>query len=116
PVEESEGNSSHREGCEKLLATSKDVRKTQIQEAVKSGQLSHVMKGIKKERTKSFDTTRGESKKDKGIAPTEAPILNWIEPWYGNGKSRNPYRKEPHTKKYRLRRKGNHIYSSGKGE
>ncbi|GJW70691.1 hypothetical protein Tco_0127608 [Tanacetum coccineum] len=28
PVEESEGNSSHREGCEKLRATSKDVLKT----------------------------------------------------------------------------------------
>ncbi|GJY77084.1 reverse transcriptase domain-containing protein [Tanacetum coccineum] len=49
--------------------------KTQIQEAVNSGQLSHLMKGIKKERTKSFDTIRGESKKDKGIAPAEAPIL-----------------------------------------
>nr|GEV40735.1 DNA-directed DNA polymerase [Tanacetum cinerariifolium] len=30
---------------------------------------------IKKERTKSFDTTRGKSKKDKGTAPAEAPIL-----------------------------------------
>ncbi|GJW66712.1 putative reverse transcriptase domain-containing protein [Tanacetum coccineum] len=48
---------------------------TQIQEAVKSGQLSHLVKGIKKERTKSSDTPRGESKKDKGTAPAEAPIL-----------------------------------------
>ncbi|GJZ80858.1 hypothetical protein Tco_0645852 [Tanacetum coccineum] len=31
--------------------------------------------GIKKERTKSSDTPRGESKKDKGTAPAEAPIL-----------------------------------------
>ncbi|GJY35858.1 hypothetical protein Tco_0421236, partial [Tanacetum coccineum] len=49
--------------------------RTQIQEAVNSGQLSHLVKGIKKERTKSYDTTRGESKKDKGVAPAEAPIL-----------------------------------------
>ncbi|GJT38691.1 reverse transcriptase domain-containing protein [Tanacetum coccineum] len=49
--------------------------RTQIQEAVNSGQLSHLVKGIKKERTKSSDTPRGESKKDKGTAPAEAPIL-----------------------------------------
>ncbi|GJX29466.1 reverse transcriptase domain-containing protein [Tanacetum coccineum] len=48
---------------------------TQIQEAVNSGQLSHLVKGIKKERTKSSDTLRGESKKDKGTRPAEAPIL-----------------------------------------
>ncbi|GJX69133.1 reverse transcriptase domain-containing protein, partial [Tanacetum coccineum] len=30
---------------------------------------------IKKERTKSSDTSRGESKKDKGATPAEAPIL-----------------------------------------
>ncbi|GJY52785.1 hypothetical protein Tco_0444449 [Tanacetum coccineum] len=47
----------------------------QIQEAVNSGQLLHLVKGIKKERTKSSDTPRGESKKDKGTAPAEAPIL-----------------------------------------
>nr|GEV31442.1 hypothetical protein [Tanacetum cinerariifolium] len=40
--------------------------KTQIQEAVNSGQLSHLVKGIKKERTKSSNTPRGESRKDKG--------------------------------------------------
>ncbi|GKB13126.1 reverse transcriptase domain-containing protein [Tanacetum coccineum] len=33
------------------------------------------MKGIKKERTKSSDTPRGEIKKDKGTALAEAPIL-----------------------------------------
>ncbi|GKD85626.1 hypothetical protein Tco_1356780 [Tanacetum coccineum] len=47
----------------------------QIQEAVNSRQLSHLVKGIKNERTKSSDTPRGESKKDKGTAPAEAPIL-----------------------------------------
>ncbi|GKE43226.1 reverse transcriptase domain-containing protein [Tanacetum coccineum] len=35
----------------------------QIQEAINSGQLSHLVKGIKKERTKLSDTLRGESKK-----------------------------------------------------
>ncbi|GKC88346.1 hypothetical protein Tco_1148995 [Tanacetum coccineum] len=67
-----------REGCKKLRATSKDVRKhlkTQILEAVNSGQLWHLVKGIKKERTKSSNTPRGESKKDKGTAPAKAPIL-----------------------------------------
>ncbi|GJZ37757.1 reverse transcriptase domain-containing protein [Tanacetum coccineum] len=49
--------------------------KTQIQEAVNSGQLSHLVKGIKKERTKLSDTPRGESKKYKGTTPAEAPIL-----------------------------------------
>ncbi|GJT12409.1 reverse transcriptase domain-containing protein [Tanacetum coccineum] len=49
--------------------------RTQIQEAVNSGQLSHLMKGIKKERTNSSNTSRGKSKKDKGTAPAEAPIL-----------------------------------------
>nr|GEU89592.1 ribonuclease H-like domain-containing protein [Tanacetum cinerariifolium] len=77
-VKKSEGNSRYEEGYKKLRATSKDVRKhlrTQIQEAVNSRQLSHLVKGIKKERTKSSETPRGESKKDKGIAPAEAPIL-----------------------------------------
>ncbi|GJS14616.1 reverse transcriptase domain-containing protein [Tanacetum coccineum] len=49
--------------------------KTQIQEVVNSGQLSHLVKGIKKERTKSSDTTQREGKKDKGATPAEAPIL-----------------------------------------
>ncbi|GKD71840.1 reverse transcriptase domain-containing protein [Tanacetum coccineum] len=75
---EFKGNSRYGEGCKKLRVTSKDVQKhlrTQIPEAVNSGQLSHLVKGIKKERTKSSDTSRGESKKDKGTAPAEAPIL-----------------------------------------
>ncbi|GJV20745.1 reverse transcriptase domain-containing protein [Tanacetum coccineum] len=77
-VKKSKGNSHYGEGYKKLRATSKDVRKhlrTQIQEVLNSGQLSHLVKGIKKERTKSSDTPRGESKKDKGTAPVEAPIL-----------------------------------------
>ncbi|GJT01370.1 reverse transcriptase domain-containing protein [Tanacetum coccineum] len=52
----------------------------QIQEAVNSGQLSHLVKGIKKERTKSSNTPRGESKKDKGTVPAEAPILMKLNP------------------------------------
>ncbi|GJY21093.1 hypothetical protein Tco_0393659 [Tanacetum coccineum] len=77
-VKKSEGNSSYGKGCKKLSATSKDVRKhlrTQIQKVVNSGQLSHLVKGIKKERTKLSDTTQGEGKKDKGGTPAEAPIL-----------------------------------------
>ncbi|GJX31178.1 reverse transcriptase domain-containing protein [Tanacetum coccineum] len=49
--------------------------KIQIQEAINSGQLSHLVKDIKKEKTKVNDTPRGEAKKDKSTAPTEAPIL-----------------------------------------
>ncbi|GJT38714.1 reverse transcriptase domain-containing protein [Tanacetum coccineum] len=63
-----------------ILATEKAARsfehlRTQIQEAVNLGQLSHLVKGIKKERTKSSDTPRGERKKDKGTTPAEAPYL-----------------------------------------
>nr|GEV11772.1 hypothetical protein [Tanacetum cinerariifolium] len=36
---------------------------------------SKMSRRIKKERTKSFDTSRGESKKDKVTVPAEAPIL-----------------------------------------
>ncbi|GJT35452.1 hypothetical protein Tco_0925871 [Tanacetum coccineum] len=43
--------------------------RNQIEEAVKSGQLSHLVKGIKKERAKASDTQREEGKKDKGIVP-----------------------------------------------
>ncbi|GJW55936.1 hypothetical protein Tco_0100021 [Tanacetum coccineum] len=39
--------------------------KVHIQEAINSGQLSHLVKGIKKEKAKSTDTPRGEGKKDK---------------------------------------------------
>ncbi|GJZ48000.1 hypothetical protein Tco_0601832 [Tanacetum coccineum] len=49
----------------------------QIKEAVKSVQLSHLIKGIKKgNAAKASDTQRGEWKKgDKDTAPAEAPIL-----------------------------------------
>ncbi|GKB84351.1 hypothetical protein Tco_0956623 [Tanacetum coccineum] len=40
--------------------------RNQIEESVKLGQLSHLVKGIKKERTKAPDTQRGEGKKDNG--------------------------------------------------
>ncbi|GJW61307.1 hypothetical protein Tco_0110642 [Tanacetum coccineum] len=49
--------------------------RSQIEEAVKSGQLSYLVKGIKKQRAKSFENQRVEGKKDKGAMPTEAPIL-----------------------------------------
>nr|GEV75699.1 hypothetical protein [Tanacetum cinerariifolium] len=49
--------------------------RTHIQEAVNWGQHLHLLKGIKKERTRSSDTPRGESKKVKGTTPVKAPIL-----------------------------------------
>ncbi|GJQ98656.1 reverse transcriptase domain-containing protein [Tanacetum coccineum] len=49
--------------------------RNQIEEAVRSGQLSHLVKGIKKERVKAFKNQRTERKKDKSITPVEAPIL-----------------------------------------
>ncbi|GKD02382.1 hypothetical protein Tco_1177356 [Tanacetum coccineum] len=48
----------------------------QIEEAVKSGQLAHLVKGIKKGKAKASDTLLGEWKKgDKDIVLAEAPIL-----------------------------------------
>ncbi|GJZ64543.1 reverse transcriptase domain-containing protein [Tanacetum coccineum] len=38
-------------------------------------QLSHLVKGIKKEKEKSTDTPQGVGKKDKSTVPVEAPIL-----------------------------------------
>ncbi|GJZ98451.1 reverse transcriptase domain-containing protein [Tanacetum coccineum] len=63
-----------------ILATEKAARSFEpppkmFGKAVNSGQLSHLVKGIKKERTRSSDTPQGESKKDKSTAPAEAPIL-----------------------------------------
>ncbi|GJR11999.1 reverse transcriptase domain-containing protein [Tanacetum coccineum] len=49
--------------------------RNQIKEAVKLGQLSHLVKGIKKERVKAFENQRTEWKKDKITTPIEAPIL-----------------------------------------
>ncbi|GKD74696.1 hypothetical protein Tco_1332978, partial [Tanacetum coccineum] len=48
--------------------------RSQIEEVVKSGQLSHLVKGIKKERAKTSDSQWGE-KKEKSTTPTEVPIL-----------------------------------------
>ncbi|GJV73425.1 reverse transcriptase domain-containing protein [Tanacetum coccineum] len=48
--------------------------RSQIKEAVKSGQLFDFVKGINKERAKAFDSQRGE-KKEKRTTPAEAPIL-----------------------------------------
>nr|GEZ24935.1 hypothetical protein [Tanacetum cinerariifolium] len=41
---------------------------------MRSGQLFHLVKGIKKERSKTSDNQRGE-KKEKSTTPSEAPIL-----------------------------------------
>nr|GEV77890.1 hypothetical protein [Tanacetum cinerariifolium] len=49
--------------------------KVQIQEAINSGKLSHLIKGIKKKKAKSTDTPRGEGEKYKSVVPVEAPIL-----------------------------------------
>ncbi|GJU31594.1 reverse transcriptase domain-containing protein [Tanacetum coccineum] len=47
-----------------------------IEEAVKSGQLSHLVKGIKKGKTKVSDTQQSDRKKEnKETTPVEAPIL-----------------------------------------
>ncbi|GKF17854.1 hypothetical protein Tco_0062772, partial [Tanacetum coccineum] len=46
-----------------------------IEEAIKSGQLSHLVKGIKKERVTASENQRVEGKKDKGTVPAKAPIL-----------------------------------------
>nr|GEW64835.1 reverse transcriptase domain-containing protein [Tanacetum cinerariifolium] len=51
-----------------------NFKRIQIEEAVRSGQLSHLVKGIKKERTKTSDNQRGE-KREKSTTPAEAPIL-----------------------------------------
>ncbi|GKD76074.1 hypothetical protein Tco_1334356, partial [Tanacetum coccineum] len=47
----------------------------QIEEAIRSGQLAHLVKGVKKGKEKVLDTQLGEWKKgDKDTAPVEAPI------------------------------------------
>nr|GEY29512.1 hypothetical protein [Tanacetum cinerariifolium] len=60
-------------------------------EVVKSGQLSHHVKGIKKERAKTFDSQQGE-KKEKSTTPAEAPILmiNQEEACSRNNISKSP--------------------------
>ncbi|GJY47599.1 reverse transcriptase domain-containing protein [Tanacetum coccineum] len=47
----------------------------QIEEGVKSGQLYHIVKGIKKGKAKVPDTQRGDRKKEKDTSPVKAPIL-----------------------------------------
>ncbi|GJW24891.1 hypothetical protein Tco_0038702 [Tanacetum coccineum] len=48
----------------------------QIEEVVKSRQLAHIVKGIKKGKAKASDKQKGKWKKgDKDIDPVEAPIL-----------------------------------------
>nr|GEZ92696.1 reverse transcriptase domain-containing protein [Tanacetum cinerariifolium]GEZ92707.1 reverse transcriptase domain-containing protein [Tanacetum cinerariifolium]GFA42907.1 reverse transcriptase domain-containing protein [Tanacetum cinerariifolium] len=51
------------------------VEAREIQEAITSGQLSHLVNDIKKEKVKSTDTSQGKGKKYKSNAPVEAPIL-----------------------------------------
>ncbi|GKB63127.1 hypothetical protein Tco_0919313 [Tanacetum coccineum] len=54
----------------------KKTAETQIKEAIKSGQLTHLVKGIKKGKAKVSDTQLGEWKKgDKETIPAKAPIL-----------------------------------------
>ncbi|GJW25436.1 hypothetical protein Tco_0039247 [Tanacetum coccineum] len=65
--------------------------KSQIEEVVKSGQLSHLVNRIKKERAKTSDSQRGE-KKEKSTTPPEAPILmiNQEEACTRNNTSKSP--------------------------
>ncbi|GKC51066.1 reverse transcriptase domain-containing protein [Tanacetum coccineum] len=49
--------------------------RNQIEEAVNSGQLFHLVKGIKKERVKDSENQRTEGKKDKSTTPAKPPIL-----------------------------------------
>nr|GEV73474.1 putative ribonuclease H-like domain-containing protein [Tanacetum cinerariifolium] len=73
--------SSLSKSLKEILATEKGAknfeqppRMSQIEEAIRSGQHSHLVKWIKKERTKTSDSQRGE-KKEKITTPAEAPIL-----------------------------------------
>nr|GEV43614.1 hypothetical protein [Tanacetum cinerariifolium] len=65
--------------------------RSQIKEAMKSSQLSHLVKGIKKERETTSDNQRGE-KKEKITTPAEAPILmiNKEEACIRNNISKSP--------------------------
>ncbi|GKD03261.1 reverse transcriptase domain-containing protein, partial [Tanacetum coccineum] len=65
--------------------------RSQIEEAMKSGQLSHLVKGIKKEMAKTSDSQRGE-KKEKSTTSAEAPILmtNQEEACTRNNISKSP--------------------------
>ncbi|GJR76240.1 hypothetical protein Tco_0088605 [Tanacetum coccineum] len=65
--------------------------RSQIEEAVKSDQLSQLVKGIKKKRAKISDSQWGE-KKEKSTTPAEAPILmiNQEEACTRNSISKSP--------------------------
>ncbi|GKF94510.1 hypothetical protein Tco_0284210, partial [Tanacetum coccineum] len=65
--------------------------RSQIEEAVKSCQLSYLVKGIKKERAKTSGSQWGE-KKEKSTTPAEAPILmiNQEEAYTRNIISKSP--------------------------
>ncbi|GJX95220.1 reverse transcriptase domain-containing protein [Tanacetum coccineum] len=58
-----------------ILATEKAARSFKPPPKMFGRKRSRYMSKIKKERTKSSDTPCGESKKDKGTTPAEAPIL-----------------------------------------
>ncbi|GKE60658.1 hypothetical protein Tco_1511025 [Tanacetum coccineum] len=47
----------------------------QIEEAVRSGQLSHLVKGIKKGKMRVSDTQQGIKKENKETTPVKAPVL-----------------------------------------
>ncbi|GJT47438.1 hypothetical protein Tco_0956153 [Tanacetum coccineum] len=65
--------------------------RSQIEEAMKSGQLSYLVKGIKKERAKTSNSQQGE-KKEKITTSAEAPILmtNQEEACTRNNISKSP--------------------------
>nr|GEV91100.1 hypothetical protein [Tanacetum cinerariifolium] len=75
--------SSLSKSLREILATEK------IEEAVRSGQLSYLVKGIKKERKRTSDNQR-EEKKEKSTTPAEAPILmiDWEEACIRNNVSK----------------------------
>lgn len=64
--------------------------KRQIEEAVKFGQLAHLVKGIEKGKEKS-----SYAQKEKETAPNEAPIL--MVRWGGPSQKRKEVEKELHT-------------------
>nr|GEV35372.1 hypothetical protein [Tanacetum cinerariifolium] len=65
--------------------------RSQIEEAVESGQLSHLVKGVEKKRAKTSDSQRGEKKQNITTLP-EAPILmiSQEEACTRNNISKNP--------------------------
>ncbi|GJR67512.1 hypothetical protein Tco_0013577 [Tanacetum coccineum] len=66
--------------CPKSQEKSLPHKRSQIEEVVRTGQLSYLVKGIKKERANAFENQQVKGKKDKGTTPNEAPIL-MIRQW-----------------------------------